>query len=622
MRRSKLRNVFSLLLAAVLILAACETEPEPAPEPEPDPEPEPFAVENPEFPPDPVEEPDEVPEFSWDNATVYFAMIDRFLDTTDEPNAYGRLNPEDLRDGDPEYGLFQGGDLPGLTQRIEEGYFTDLGVDALWISSPLEQIHGWVGGGSGGEFPSYGYHGYWHLDWTEIDRNFGTEEDFAELVETAHEHEIRIVLDVVINHPGYNTVMDQRRFDFGGWTDEPLPEDWIPPEGEDWLAHHDYIDYDGDEEAWDNWWSGDWVRAGIAGYPEPGTDPLTESLEYLPDFITESPEPVDLAPVLQTKREMGKSSVEERPDATVREYLIGWIVDWVREYGIDGFRIDAAKHVELEAWQELKDEATAALREWKEENPEQAIDDKELWMTGEVWGHSPERNEYMEHGFDSLINFQFQRDMQTGVLDDLDELDRLYQDYADVLNADSGYNVLSYLSNHDIRLWAGIVDHDPVDQKRGLTRLFLLPGAIHLFYGDELMREEFEVGTEPEQGVRSPMDWDKMGNDVHEHTQRLGQFRNRNIAVGAGQHQPLESTGGYAFGRDYFGMNSVAAVLEASGEVEVQVGDLFDDGTELYDPYNDATATVEDGAVTFDAGERGLILIEEAEAEDAADDDA
>lgn len=85
--------------------------------------------------------------FSWQNATVYFVLTDRFVngDPTND-NSYGRH-----KDGMQEIGTFHGGDLKGLTSKLD--YLQQLGVNALWISSPLEQIHGWVGGGTKGISP-------------------------------------------------------------------------------------------------------------------------------------------------------------------------------------------------------------------------------------------------------------------------------------------------------------------------------------------------------------------------------------------------------------------------------------------------------------------------------------
>src|SRR5699024_5820692 len=101
--------------------------------------------------------------FSWDNATVYFLLTDRFNNGNPaNDHAYGRKD-----DGAPLRG-YLGGDFAGITARIREGYFTDLGVDAIWITPPVEQIHGATDEGSG---KSYGFHGYWARDFTSVDAN-------------------------------------------------------------------------------------------------------------------------------------------------------------------------------------------------------------------------------------------------------------------------------------------------------------------------------------------------------------------------------------------------------------------------------------------------------------------
>lgn len=70
-----------------------------------------------------------------------------------------------------------------LTKRLD--HIASLGVDALWISAPYEQIHGWVGGGDRGDFRHYGYHGYYALDFTQLDANMGSENDLRALVSEA-----------------------------------------------------------------------------------------------------------------------------------------------------------------------------------------------------------------------------------------------------------------------------------------------------------------------------------------------------------------------------------------------------------------------------------------------------
>ena len=117
--------------------------------------------------------------FIWEGANIYFLLTDRFNngDTANDVN-FDRTKETGVLRG------FEGGDILGITQKIEEGYFTDLGINAIWFTPVVEQIHGAVDEGTG---VSYGYHGYWAKDWTALDPNFGTMDDLKKLVEVAQD---------------------------------------------------------------------------------------------------------------------------------------------------------------------------------------------------------------------------------------------------------------------------------------------------------------------------------------------------------------------------------------------------------------------------------------------------
>ena len=136
---------------------------------------------------------DSVP-FLWDAANVYFLLTDRFNNANTENDVnFGRSNPTGPLRG------FMGGDIAGITEKIRSGYFTDLGINAIWFTPVVEQIHGDTDEGTGN---TYGYHGYWAKDWTALDPSFGTYQELKTLVETAHQYRIRILMDVVVNHTG------------------------------------------------------------------------------------------------------------------------------------------------------------------------------------------------------------------------------------------------------------------------------------------------------------------------------------------------------------------------------------------------------------------------------------
>lgn len=495
--------------------------------------------------------------FSWQGATVYFLVTDRFANgRTDNDRSYGRKP-----DGQDEIGTFHGGDFAGLTEKLD--YLQQLGVNAVWITPPFEQIHGWVGGGDRGDFRHYGYHGYYGLDFTRLDANFGTEEELRTLIQAAHQRGIRVLFDVVMNHPGYSTLQDMQDFGFGGLRDgfeRYLPEqwgDWRPKTHENYHAYHALIDYD--HADWRNWWGKDWVRAGIANYDTPPNASIDErrgSLAYLPDFKTESTQAVELPPFLKNKADTG---ARQLPDANVREYLITWLTDWVREYGIDGFRVDTAKHVELEGWQALETAAQQALDDYRKANPGQPLPGRDFWMVGEVFPHSVTRSAYFDHGFDAVINFDFQTESAREGANCLSNMEPVYAEYAEKMQGPKPYTVMSYISSHDTRLFSQ-THSDPRLQKRAASALLLLPGAVQIYYGDESGRQFGPTGSDPHQGTRSDMNWEAIagesdGNDIQgeplailSHWRKLGQFRDRHPAIGAGTHT-LISREPYVFAR-------------------------------------------------------------------------
>lgn len=560
--------------------------------------------------------------FTWDAATVYFLVTDRF-DNGDpgNDNSYGRERDRSGRvyaGYQNRQGVFRGGDFAGLTRRINDGYFDALGVDALWVTPPFEQIHGFVGGE---QFKHYAYHGYWMLDPTEIDANYGTRAEFAAFVDAAHARGIRVVLDVVMNHVGYDALYDMDEFGFGA-----LRSDWPTYyfTSDDASIHYEtYADYvqQGTAAQWERWWGSDWIRkTGRPGYDDCQGGDQTMCLAGLPDLKTESTREVDLPPILRAKWSAEKLAREETElDAffartslprTPRNHLIKWLTDWVREYGIDGYRIDTAKHVELDAWAALKAEATAALREWKAANPAKKVDNLDFWAVGEVFGHGVGRSAYFDYGFDALINFSFQGQGGAGV----GALDGIYESMASAFTSDSTFSMLSYLSSHDTALF------DRADLVGGGTALLLAPGAAQIFYGDESARPP-DADTKWDQPTRSNMNWNAPNETVLAHWRALGRFRQAHPAVGAGRHERIQAlgVGPYVFRRVYEHDDGAGAVRDAvvvalgaepGRSVSIPLGATFAEGALVTDAYTGAHATVSGGAATFVAGAQGVLLVE------------
>ena len=301
----------------------------------------------------------------WNSATVYFLLTDRFHngDPTND-RALGRQKDGRLLRS------FEGGDLAGVLARIEEGYFDSLGVQAIWMTPFVEQIHGSVDEGTG---KTYGYHGYWTRDWTAVDPALGSMEDLRKVVDAAHRRGIRVLMDAVINHTGPTTSVD-------------------PP------------------------WPGDWVRKSPdCTYKSYATTVDCTLVATLPDILTERDDAVALPPALLEKweREGRRAREVEELDAFFRRtghprapryYLIKWLTDWVRELGLDGYRMDTAKHFGETVSAELKQEADTALAQWRRTHAAQGLGALPFYLVGEVYGWEPGQGRGYDFG-DRTVDF-------------------------------------------------------------------------------------------------------------------------------------------------------------------------------------------------------------------------
>lgn len=516
--------------------------------------------------------------FVWEGANMYFLLTDRFNngDTANDLN-YNRTKEAGTLRG------FEGGDIKGITQKIKDGYFQDLGINAVWFTPVVEQIHDATDEGTG---VSYGFHGYWAKDWTRLDPNFGTEKDLAELIETAHANGIRIVLDGVINHTGPVTDADA-----------------VWPDG--------------------------WVRtAPQCQYNNYENTTACTLVKNLPDVRTESNDAVELPRAL-----VNKWKAEGRYEQEVKEldaffartgyprapkyYIIKWLTDYIRDYGADGYRADTVKHLGEDVWADFSKECDAAFAEWKKNNPGKVLDNNSFFTVGEVYNYGissgqqfdfgDKKVNYYQNGFDALINFEMKHDANK-------PYEELFTRYSGILNSSlKGYTVLNYLASHD--------DGGPYDKKREKTYkaanvLLLTPGISQVYYGDETARPLDIPGAVGDATLRSFMNWNDIKNNEETrallaHWQKLGQFRRNHPAVGAGTHEMIANAP-YSFKRAYTSGTYTDVVVVgldlAEGKKTIATGSAFADGVKVRDAYSGKTATAEGGKVTFNTPYTLLLL--------------
>lgn len=235
-------------------------------------------------------------DFDWDEAVIYFAVTDRFFDgDTSNNDAYG---VGDYNTGDKGGSSYHGGDFAGLTEKLD--YLEDLGVNTIWITPIVENItddqHD-----AKTDTATYGYHGYWASDFTELNKHLGTKEEFAALLDAAHSRGMKLMVDVVLNHAGYGTenYFNSILTDKDGNAIKMLRDSSNTVSGDDKLA------------------------------------PLSD----LPDFVTE--------------------------DSEVRNQLIEWQTEWMDEFDIDYYRVDTVKHVDSTTWSALKNSLTKVNPDFK-----------------------------------------------------------------------------------------------------------------------------------------------------------------------------------------------------------------------------------------------------------------
>ena len=355
----------------------------------------------------------------WNRDVIYFALIDRFFDgdpTNDEPAG---SDPALHDAAQKDIAKYHGGDFRGIEVAMQNGYFRDLGVTALWISPPVKNV--WnstydLGG------PKTGYHGYWAQDYLDIDPHWtsrrsldgardypetrdGRMQHYKDFVALAHGQGIKVIQDIVCNHAGPVFFYDANG---NGKFDADARAEWIQPFKADGFYENAMW---ADSPAWNQVRTEPGGPLSILGRAVKTTGALAQLDAYgrrgFSDDSLGKSDGTELKCDFLALRDF-----KTEPDSPGFDRLVNEFVEiyafYIEEIGIDGLRIDTVKHVDHEFWDAFTQRLRARV------GPERA---KRLLLFGEVYdgnatkiGAYTYRTDYpqrREPCLDSLLNFTF-----------------------------------------------------------------------------------------------------------------------------------------------------------------------------------------------------------------------
>lgn len=436
-----------------------------------------------------------VPRFTHPGAgqVFYFVLTDRFENGSTANDTGGIPGGPDVSGFDPtRKSHFHGGDLVGLTSKLD--YIKGLGTTAIWITPPFRNKAMQDG--------TAAYHGYWILDFTTIDPHLGTEAEFGEFVRQAHARGMRVYLDIVANHTA-----DVIKYKDGGTKYIDIP---TAP-----YRTADGVPFDAHQVAFNGLDSG-------SRFPKLSAE---KSFAHVPvlaqeDLHAKSPEWLNDVTLYHNRGNSlftGENSLfgdfgglddvfTENP--RVVNGFIDIYSDWIRRFGVDGFRIDTVKHVNLEFWEAFAPAIRAKARQFGV---------KDFFEFGEVADHNEDvalMSEFSTTGnLDATLDFGFYDGAREFVSKghDARALARLFEKDAWYTGPwTSAHNETTFISNHDDGRFGFFLKEDnPGADESQMEGLFLLGqellltarGQPVIYYGDE----QGMVGTGNDMGAREDM---------------------------------------------------------------------------------------------------------------------
>ncbi|MFD4502487.1 pullulanase-type alpha-1,6-glucosidase [Streptomyces sp. NPDC058457] len=401
----------------------------------------------------------------------YFVMPDRFANG-DTSNDKGGLTGSRLSTGyDPtDKGFYQGGDLKGLTNRLD--YIKGLGTTAIWMA-PIFKNKPVQGTGSNA---SAGYHGYWITDFTQVDPHFGTNKDLATLISKAHAKGMKVFFDVITNHTADVVDYEEKSYDYLSKGAFPyLTKDGQPFDDADYAAGGrkfpsvDTASFPRTPTVTSDSKVPSWLNDPTMYHNRGDSTFAGESATYgdfsgLDDLWTERPEVVS-----------GMEKIYER---------------WVKDFAIDGFRIDTVKNVNMEFWTQW----ATALDKYAARHGR-----KNFFMFGETYSADTSvTSPYVTQGrLDATLDFPFQDAARSYASQggSAQKLSSVFgDDYKYTTDKANAYEQVTFLGNHDMgRIGYFLEQDNPKATDAELLAkdrlanevMFLSRGNPVVYYGDE-----------------------------------------------------------------------------------------------------------------------------------------
>lgn len=416
---------------------------------------------------------------------IYFVLPDRF-ENGDPSNDRGQIKGGVFDHGfDPTHkGFYHGGDLKGLTAKLD--YIQGMGVTAIWFAPVFKNKP--VQGKPGEE--SSGYHGYWVTDFTSVDPHFGTNAEFKAFVDAAHARGMKVYMDIIINHTA--DVIDYAEGTANGYAYRSKGD---YPYGRKGGPNGAPINsgFAGDENAD----PANWAKLTDPAFAYTPVVPEAEKNVKVPAWLND----VSLYHNRGNSHWVGESSVygdfsglddlaTENP--RVVEGMIAIFGQWIDDYGIDGYRIDTAKHVNPEFWQAFVPPILARAKAKGIDHfhifGEIAYEEPTATLAAQVMAES-QLPYALDMGFAKAAQLVASGKAGPRLMAEFLQQDAIYPG-----GAKTALGLPTFLGNHDfgrfsmfVRDMSGSDDAETLlaRVKLGHALMFLLRGVPTVYYGDE-----------------------------------------------------------------------------------------------------------------------------------------